>query len=121
MNELPNGVKALGPEPYYGKTRRKTANDARNAFKKKKVRRKRNKTARRSRRINRLKKACIVALFATFYACSPQHARVLPPTDPTAPPPEPVVMPGHECEWQAHDSTSDPYCRICRKPISQGL
>lgn len=118
-NMVLGGVKALGSEPSYGKTRRKTANDTRAAVKKKQKRRKRNKTARRSRRINRLKKASIVAIIAIFSACSPQHAHVMPPADPTAPPPEPVVMPGHECEWQAWNSTSKPFCGTCRKPQNQ--
>ncbi|WP_282782286.1 hypothetical protein [Phaeodactylibacter xiamenensis] len=54
-NKIVEGMKALGPEPYGPKTRRKTENDARMKAKQVRKRRKRNRMARRSRRINRRK------------------------------------------------------------------
>ena len=54
-NNFVDGVKALGPELYGPKVRRKTENDARMQAKRIRKRRKRNKRARRSRRVNRRK------------------------------------------------------------------
>jgi hypothetical protein len=53
--QIVDGMKALGPEPYGPKVRRKTENDARMKAKQKIKRCKRNKMARRSRAINRRK------------------------------------------------------------------
>ncbi|MCI4650836.1 hypothetical protein [Phaeodactylibacter sp.] len=52
-NNIVDGMKALSPELYGPKVRRKTENTARMKARQVRKRRKRNKMARRSRRINR--------------------------------------------------------------------
>ncbi|WP_282782369.1 hypothetical protein [Phaeodactylibacter xiamenensis] len=61
----------------------------------------------------------MAAFIAMICTCSPQLAHALPPADPSAPLPEPMAMPGHECVWQAWNSTSKPFCGTCRKPQNQ--